>query len=168
MTTKKITLNHITKVEGHAEINFELFESWTQKKWTLEKNPNQFFFKRGEIWMSYIGINIGSEQNGSMQNFTRPVLILNKLNADLLIGLPLTTKTGNPKFRFPLENITFLKKESFVMLDQVRILDKKRLFRKMGQIPRKLLFEIRKKSAEIAFALPASEPHSDKSERVQC
>ena len=56
------------------------FDQWNElkKKIEAEKNNPEKFPKEGEVWMSNVGRNIGFEQNGSGDNFSRPVLIIKK------------------------------------------------------------------------------------------
>lgn len=58
------------------------FDSWNElkKKIDVEKNEPDRFPKEGEVWMSSLGKNIGYEQNGSGDNFSRPILIIKKFN----------------------------------------------------------------------------------------
>ena len=58
------------------------FDQWNElkKKIEVEKNEPDKFPKEGEVWMSSLGKNIGFEQNGSGDNFSRPVLIVKKFN----------------------------------------------------------------------------------------
>jgi len=58
------------------------FDKWNGLKKEIEADvsePNKFP-KEGEVWMSSIGRNIGFEQNGSSDNFSRPVLVVKKFN----------------------------------------------------------------------------------------
>ena len=101
---------------------------WHNKKLQINtskdlKLPN---FQQREIWFCYLGLNIRFEQNGSVENFLRPVLILKKFNNRLFFGIPLTTtikKNKNFYFEFSyIEN-----KRSIAILSQLRIMDSKRL-----------------------------------------
>lgn len=138
---------------------FELFQDWCIRKWELIQQDRQFFVHEGEIWMSYLGMNIGSEQDGG-RGFVRPVLIVKLCSPYLFIALPLTSKQGKRKdCRLPLENIDFLNETSFVMLDQVRTIDKRRLYRKLGTLSSKLYREILQKSKEFTYVNSFSEPN---------
>src|SRR3989344_2420314 len=57
------------------------FDSWNELKKKIEddKNDPDKFPKEGEVWMCSLGRNIGFEQNGSGDNFSRPILIIKKI-----------------------------------------------------------------------------------------
>ena len=78
------------------------FNNWNElKKISDEKNhlPDNFP-KEGEVWMSSVGVNIGSEQNGSEDNFSRPMLIIKKFNNHMFWTIPLSTKQKDFDFYF--------------------------------------------------------------------
>lgn len=66
---------------------------------------------------------------------TRPCLIIspNEMNEAIqtIIIAPMTTKSHNYPTRIP---IRFEKKEGWVVLDQIRTVDRKRLIKKLGKI----------------------------------
>ena len=45
-----------------------------------------------EVWMCIMGKNIGFEQNGAGNNFSRPVLVVKKFNNKMYWVIPLSTK----------------------------------------------------------------------------
>ena len=69
-------------------------------KQEMGQKPVVLKCKRGEIWEAYLGYNIGSEQNGVSQRFTRPVLIVqadkNNVKSPNTIIIPLS-KLDNRK-----------------------------------------------------------------------
>lgn len=86
----------------------QLLSDWNKiktKLCTLSKPP---VFQEGEIWWVHVGENIGHELNGKNEKFTRPVLVFRKLNSEIFIGIPLTTKykTGLWYFSFRFQNKT--------------------------------------------------------------
>ncbi len=57
------------------------FDKWNeQKKQIAADDDPKLFPKTGEIWMSVIGKNIGFEQNGGGESFSRPALVVKKFN----------------------------------------------------------------------------------------
>lgn len=70
-----------------------LLRAWNEVKISLHATKRTIpQFSEGEIWWAHLGENVGSEINGKNANFTRPVLILRKLNKEIFLGIPLTTK----------------------------------------------------------------------------
>ncbi len=107
-------------------------------KWNIRKQEmglslsfDNKYFKEGEIWWCSLGLNIGNESYGKGDDFRRPVLIIRKLSSDLCIGLPLTSKI---KIGTWFTDITLDNQKVFVMLYQIRALNKKRFSLKMGQL----------------------------------
>ena len=105
------------------------FDEWNSLKKEINKSVCSVNFHEKEIWWSRFGINIGSEQNGIGIHFERPIVILKKLSGTTFLCVPLTTKRKDVVYRFPLSSGNL---ESYALLDQVRVLDSKRLVRKIG------------------------------------
>lgn len=100
--------------------------------------------KRGDIFYADLSPVVGSEQGG-----TRPVLIVqndvgNKYSPTV-IAAAITSQTG--KARLPT-HITLkgpevgLSKDSVVLLEQIRTIDKRRLREKMGRVDGALMHRI--------------------------
>ena len=89
------------------------------------------FFKEGEVWWCYLGENVGIEINGKSDKFTRPVLIFKKYDKYSFLGLPLSTKNKIGSWYVP---ISFLGLIQVVILSQSRVLDYRRLDKKMGEL----------------------------------
>jgi len=122
------------------------FDVWNIQKQQLNKTPNKIYFFEKEVWILSLGKNIGVELNGKQDQFLRPVLIYKKFSGDQFLFLPLTTKGKINHFYYPLPAISFLNFQSYLMLSQIRVADKKRLIRKLGKIS-DIEFESIKKSA---------------------
>jgi len=99
---------------------------------------------RYEIYLVTLNPTVGSE----IQK-TRPCIIIspnemNKLNT--VIIAPLTSKGFDFVFR---PKITFDDKDGLVLLDQIRTVDKKRLVKKLGTIPKQKAEEIAQTLVEM-------------------
>lgn len=94
--------------------------------------------KRFEIWIADLNPQIGTEPGK-----TRPVLIvqtnlLNKLPHPSTIICPITTNTQKESeiLRVHIKKGTAnLNENCDVMIDQVRVIDNKRLIKKIGELP---------------------------------
>jgi mRNA interferase MazF len=96
---------------------------------SISKPPS---FREREIWMSYIGENIGFEMSGKNSKFHRPVIILHKFNKRLFFGIPTSTKIKpNNKFYIPF---IYQGKEYSALISQMRVFDVKRLHYRKGII----------------------------------
>lgn len=115
------------------EGNLERFIAWTKLKIRIHVSDNsKIYFREKEIWWASLGVNIGYEQDGKNNKFERPVVILKKINKNLLLIVPTTTKNKdrNYYYKFCYNNI-----ECSVILTQIRLISSKRLLRKIGMFP---------------------------------
>ncbi len=99
---------------------------------------------RGEIWLADLNPTRGSEQAGS-----RPVLILQNdaINAftSTLIAVPLTTNLRRatlPSCVRVDRGEGGLANDSVVLCHQLRVLDKSRLYRKLGLVSRQTIDDV--------------------------
>lgn len=97
--------------------------------------------KQYEIWIADLNLQIGTEPGK-----TRPVLIvqtnlLNKIPHPSTLICPLSTNVNIDAEipRIHLKNGTAnLNQSCYIMIDQLRAIDKKRLIKKIGDLPTKL------------------------------
>ena len=63
------------------------FDDWNKKKKQLDSTSPKVYFHEREAWWCSLGINIGFEQDGKSDKFSRPVVILKtySINAALVI-----------------------------------------------------------------------------------
>lgn len=121
------------------------YDAWNKIKKEVETETNvpDRFPKEGEVWMSVLGKNIGFEQNGGGDNFSRPLLIIKKFNNHMFWAIPLSTK--QKKFDFyhnftdPDSNLVS------AILAQMKLVSLKRLKRKLYDMPNEQLGEIKAK-----------------------
>lgn len=107
------------------------FPKWHKKKSHIENDRPRVFFKEREIWLCYLGENVGFEQDGRGDEFLRPVVILKKFNNEVLWAVPLTRTDKKNKYYFSFE---FGNEKSVAILSQIRLVDAKRLKYKMGDM----------------------------------
>ncbi len=115
------------------------FIEWIQNKINLDTKERIIEINQGEVYWCALGENIGDEENGKGDNFRRPVLVLKKFNKNIFWGVPLSTKNKDNIYyiRVLLKNI-----EQSAMISQLRVLDTKRLDKKIGYISRKDFVDI--------------------------
>ena len=92
--------------------------------------------KRGDLFYCNLSPVIGSEQGG-----TRPVLILqnntgNAFSPTTIVAAAITSKTDKPLLpaHVPLSNVIGLEKESLLLLEQIRTVDRMRLRGHIGSL----------------------------------
>ncbi len=98
---------------------------------------------RGEVYYADLSPVVGSEQGG-----IRPVLIIqnnvgNKYSPTVIIAA-ITSKTQKAKLPTHIEvgENDFLAKDSIVLLEQIRTIDKSRLKQRIGMVSRELMKKI--------------------------
>lgn len=98
---------------------------------------SNYEIKKGNVYYAMLDPVIGSEQDGK-----RPVVVIqnnlaNKYSPTVIIA-PITTvmkKTYLPT-HIIIEKNNFLKKDSIILLEQVRVIDKTRLLTFLGKLTR--------------------------------
>jgi mRNA interferase MazF len=93
---------------------------------------------RGEIWLSRLDPTEGREIRK-----TRPCVIISPLeihdHLDIVLVSPMTTGSRPAAYRIPT---VFQGKEGLILLEQTRVLDKRRLARRVGELDRKTLSRV--------------------------
>jgi mRNA interferase MazF len=118
------------------------FDVWNEFKKGIEtgKGTQSRFPKEGEVGMSSLGRNIGFEQNGNGDNFSRPVLVIKKFNNNMFWIVPLSTKQKGMDFYF--NYIDPSGKRVSAILAQLKLMSIKRIKRKMYDLDKEKLKEI--------------------------
>ncbi len=102
--------------------------------------------ERGQIYYANLNDVVGSEQGG-----VRPILVIqnnvgNKYSPTIVIA-PITTKTGKPQLPTHIKidcYANILPKDSVVLLEQIRTIDKQRLGEYIGFLDKKIMADINK------------------------
>jgi mRNA interferase MazF len=123
----------------------EDFDIWNELKKKIEAEDNypDRFPKEGEVWMSNIGKNIGFEQNGSGNNFSRPILVIKKFNNHMFWVVPLSTK--QKPFDFYFNYVDPNGQKVSAILAQMKLMSVKRLKRKLYDLSDELSNQIKGK-----------------------
>lgn len=118
------------------------FDGWNKIKKNIENSSNKIhlFIETREVWMMSLGLNIGCEQNGSGENFSRPGLIIKKFNRNMFWVLPLSTKQKSFDFYYNFKDPSG--RDVSVILAQIKLCSVKRLRRKLYEIGSKDFEEI--------------------------
>jgi mRNA interferase MazF len=104
------------------------FDRWNDEKKRIHARPEEVRFHEREIWCCALGVNVGSEQDGTNENFERPVVVVKNFSGRVLWVVPLTRTHKRSPFYFPIE------RDSVVILSQLRLISSKRLIRKIGML----------------------------------
>ncbi len=99
------------------------FDQWNEKKKTINFYTNFPLFQVGQLWWAYLGKNIATEIDGKGENYSRPVIIIQKVYTDACLVIPLTSscRTGDYYVSFEDNN----GREQCACLAQTRYIDAK-------------------------------------------
>lgn len=124
----------------------EYFDHWNELKKDLHFNKQRPYFKEREVWWASMGHNLGDEENGKNERFERPVLIVRGFYNHLFLALPLSTQPKKGNYYYP---ITGQRIHGIVILSQIKILDAKRLIRKIEMLDELVFIDIIKKFKDL-------------------
>jgi mRNA interferase MazF len=127
------------------------FDRWNKVKKTVNgaDEESRLYFHEGDVWWARVGVNVGYEIDGKHTNFARPVIVLKKYNQYSFLALPLTTAVRANRWRLSIGRVA--DKDAFAVLSQLRNLDSKRLYQKIGHVPPSTLDAIRKEASRMNF-----------------
>ena len=113
--------------------------------------------RRGDIYYADLSPVVGSEQGG-----LRPVLIVQNdvgnRYSPTVIAAAITSRMGKSKLPTHIDVISGnvgLAKDSVILLEQIRTIDKKRLREKMGHLDERLMHEVGD-AISVSFGLAAA------------
>lgn len=109
------------------------YNSWNQIKIQLSEGVViDKFPKEREVWMCFVGKNIGQEQNGVGEQFLRPVMVIKKFNNKIFWVIPLTSKQKKLDFYYNFTDPTG--KQVAAVIAQFKLLSIQRFSRRMYEI----------------------------------
>ena len=121
------------------------FDSWNEQKKRVDAQEFGRLYRAREVWWCALGINVGYEQDGAGEQRTRPVLVLKAFSAHVCLVVPLTT--SSKRNRFYIEAGVVGDKEAAVIISQIRLIDTRRLEKKI-EVMRSEIFEKIRKSVK--------------------
>lgn len=108
------------------------FDGWNKNKKAIHQSGVAPFYHEREVWWCSLGINIGFEQDGTGDRFDRPILVIKGFSKNTFLGVCLTGREKKGNYYFYLGKIEG--KDATANLSQLRLLDTRRLIRKMGTL----------------------------------
>ncbi len=119
------------------------FDGWNRiKKKTNEDDTYSPLYHERQIRWCRLGANIGFEQDGTGEDFSRPVLILKGFSRNVCIVIPLTTATKENEYRVSVGAVDGTK--AVAIISQIRLIDTKRLDKQITTLDKKTFLRIRK------------------------
>jgi mRNA interferase MazF len=109
------------------------FDRWNRHKKTVQDKTFADYVHAREVWWCALGVNVGSEQDGSGDFFERPVLVLRKFNKNAVLVVPLSRTRKRTRYHVAGRHQGI---EFAAIISQVRLVSTKRLTRKIYQMDR--------------------------------
>ena len=122
------------------------YRNWMSVKAKIHNRGILPTYKEGKVYWLSVGENIGCEQDGKGELFTRPVLIIKGFSRNLFWGIPLTSQKKTGSYFYKICS-SIDGKTSTALLLQMRAFDVSRLSnnaKSIGKISKKELHYIRK------------------------
>ena len=111
------------------------YKNWMALKAHIHNDlasPNSdFSYREGLVYWMNIGENIGYEEDGKGEHYSRPVLVVAGLGKTLFLGAPITTKKKDGKYYV---KICVNGEIRYAMLNQIRSYDTARVHSLKGKI----------------------------------
>ena len=122
------------------------FDNWNILKKELENKTSEIIIKEGEIWWTYLWLNIRNESCWKGNNFRRPVLVLRKLSHDNFIVIPLSTKVKNWSWfaNYELNGVLYS-----ALLYQIKMMHRNRFYVNEWKLEREQYLEIKKRLSSL-------------------
>ena len=124
------------------------FQSWCDLKVEINNEVNRPNVLVREIRWCSIGHNIGSEIDGKGELFARPVLILKIISSHTCLVLPMTHSKKEGRH---IVEIDFQDEKVKIRLDQIKIVDLKRLKSKIGRLSEGKFEAVNKSAKDFLF-----------------
>lgn len=110
------------------------FDGWNSKKSSIDQSKKEIRFHEREIWWGHVGVNVGSEIDGKGEKFARPILIFRTFTKRLMWVIPLSSKKRSGTYFCEVQSILEDGVKRWALLNQLKLVDSKRLIYKVGTI----------------------------------
>lgn len=103
------------------------FDEWNEvKKRTHEHAECLPLYQARQVRWCTLGINVGFEQDGTGEGYSRPVLILKGFSRHACLVVPLTTSRKENPYHVSVGVVDG--KDAFAIISQLRLIDTRRLY----------------------------------------
>lgn len=122
------------------------FDRWNEvKKYTNNERPRLYTVR--EIWWCRLGVNVGTEQDGKGDWYSRPCVILRGFGPDACLVAPLTTSVREHPLRVPIGVVE--QSVACANISQIRVVDTRRLEVKIGFLEKDMFLKLRKTARDM-------------------
>ena len=124
------------------------FDTWNGQKKQIQENESYLpLYSEREIRWCRLGINVGFEQDGTGNGFSRPVLIMKGFSRRVCLIVPLTTSQKKNRYLIPLGTIG--DEEAQAIISQLRLIDTRRLDTRIETLDMSRFEQLRKAVKDI-------------------
>lgn len=124
------------------------FDDWHRLKKKLNDHKPCVIPREGEVWFCSIGVNIGFEIDGKHKFYERPILVLKTWGPDSFLGVPMTSKLRESDYCMI---VSVRDVPRGVVISQLRLLDRRRLLRRVGELAMRDLNAVRWRLCVLLF-----------------
>ncbi len=107
------------------------YSKWFALKSQLQFRHTEVYYAEREVWWVAIGSNVGYEEDGKGDEFSRPVLVFRKFNQHFFVGIPLSTTKKIGRYYY---HLTIGVHQNTALLSQIRAFDAQRLINRYGWV----------------------------------
>jgi mRNA interferase MazF len=119
------------------------FDRWNDEKKRTDANKEYFpLYHEREVHWCRLGVNVGFEQDGTGEGFSRPVLVLKGFSRRVCLVVPLSTSKKRNQYYIPVGDIEG--KSAAAIISQIRLVDTRRLDKHIATVPVDVFEDIRK------------------------
>lgn len=119
------------------------FDTWNGQKKQINVRAQRIDYHEREVWWCWLGVNVGFEQDGTGEEYRRPVVIVRGLSKKTALVVPLTTSVRDHVLRPKVGLVGG--KEARALISQIRVIDVRRLSQKIGYLNKDTFEELRER-----------------------
>ena len=124
------------------------FDGWNHKKKHINSQSKYLpLYHEREIRWCSLGVNMGFEQDGTGNQYSRPVLIIKGFSRHVCLVVPLTTSKKSNKYHVGLGLIG--DREACAIISQLRLIDTKRLDQHIATLDRNIFEKVKKSVKDL-------------------
>ena len=122
------------------------FDGWSKVKKQTDTDKRELYCHPREVWRCRLGVNVGFEQDGGVEGYKRPVLVLRSFG-QVCIVVPLTT--SHKRNTFYIDAGIVDDRQAAAIISQIRLIDVRRLIERVGMLDVQRFATIRKATRDL-------------------
>lgn len=119
------------------------FDEWNELKKSVDGQADYLpLYHERQIRWCRLGVNVGFEQDGTGQDFSRPILILKGFSRRVCLVIPLTTSAKRNRYHVAVGSVGG--RQAYAIISQLRLVDTRRLDTLIETLDIELFTSVRK------------------------